>query len=464
MMLPEERLAHQGPAGLLLLVDGAMNRGELDKMYRRNAPKQAPQANRIARHQVVGAVVGHALSRFGASDLKPLRTIADALTRRSRTEARLLAAMAPNEVADKLTTYGGMSFRRQRARMIWAALCDERSEVAEAGMAMLHRITEAAQRGDEQVVLPKTERRGERPALPQLGGDDSAQLGKLRRALAKRDEQLTTLRGELETLRDDAARARGAMRRDGGEADDARQRADAMQRELAEAQAERAALQRSLDDALARAEALEAKTARTAAELEALREELEARPTTDEFAALQEAQKAWGRERQRLLDRQDEQPEAEGVVVLFDASNIGAGARAHGGLIDFAGLLKRLLDGRRLRQAIAFAVAEPGVERDRFEAALRSTGIEVRWKRKQRFADGSTKADWDVAIAIEALRWAPRAEAVIVVSGDGDFLPLVTALRAGDCRCEAAAWPERCNGEWRSGVARFHAIDGGDLL
>jgi uncharacterized LabA/DUF88 family protein len=40
-------------------------------------------------------------------------------------------------------------------------------------------------------------------------------------------------------------------------------------------------------------------------------------------------------------------------------------------------------------------------------------------------ADGSTKGDWDVGIAIDILDSAQEAEKIILLSGDGDFDLLV---------------------------------------
>ena len=132
--------------------------------------------------------------------------------------------------------------------------------------------------------------------------------------------------------------------------------------------------------------------------------------------------------------------------------------------MDFAGLKNRLAGGRTVRRALAFAVADPGPERSRFEDALRAAHIEVRWKQARVYTDGSSKADWDVALAVEALAWAGRAETVIIASGDGDFLPLIDALRPRGTTLEAAGWPGRTHTEWRDTVERFHALDQGDLL
>ena len=48
----------------------------------------------------------------------------------------------------------------------------------------------------------------------------------------------------------------------------------------------------------------------------------------------------------------------------------------------------------------------------------------------QIFAGGAKKGDWDVGIAIEAIKMAPKLDAVVLVAGDGDFIPLVEYLQS----------------------------------
>ena len=217
----------------------------------------------------------------------------------------------------------------------------------------------------------------------------------------------------------------------------------------------------------AEAEAARRDAQRAEEELAAAQSELASRPSLQSFEQLTEAKEAWGQERQVLIDRLrrgDDPQRPNGVVILFDAANLGAGARALGGHLDFAALRERLAAGRPLRACVAFAVAAPGPERERFAAALQAAGIKVRFKQAQTFSDGSRKADWDIAIAIEALAWAGRAEAVVIASGDGDFLPLIAALRGRETSLEAAAWPGRVNAEWRASTANFHTLSNADLL
>ena len=152
------------------------------------------------------------------------------------------------------------------------------------------------------------------------------------------------------------------------------------------------------------------------------------------------------------------------MVVLFDAANLGAGARAAGGNLDFIAVLKRLLNDRPLRHAVAFAVAPKGHDRQRFEAHLRQAAIHVQWKEKQEFADGTTKADWDVGLAITAMQWAGRAETMIIASGDGDFLPLIDVLKSHGTQLEVAGWPGRIHKAWEQQANKLTLLDTQDLM
>ena len=47
----------------------------------------------------------------------------------------------------------------------------------------------------------------------------------------------------------------------------------------------------------------------------------------------------------------------------------------------------------------------------------------------QIFFGGDKKADWDVGLAVDAIRLSSSLDAIILVSGDGDYLPLVDYLQ-----------------------------------
>jgi uncharacterized LabA/DUF88 family protein len=57
-------------------------------------------------------------------------------------------------------------------------------------------------------------------------------------------------------------------------------------------------------------------------------------------------------------------------------------------------------------------------------------GIETKTKELQVFAGGAKKGDWDVGLAVDAMKMAPKLDAVVLVAGDGDFVPLVEYLQS----------------------------------
>ena len=61
--------------------------------------------------------------------------------------------------------------------------------------------------------------------------------------------------------------------------------------------------------------------------------------------------------------------------------------------------------------------------------ALAKLEIEAKAKPLQIFAGGAKKADWDVGLAVDAIKMASRLDAIVIISGDGDFIPLVEYLQ-----------------------------------
>ncbi len=118
------------------------------------------------------------------------------------------------------------------------------------------------------------------------------------------------------------------------------------------------------------------------------------------------------------------------VAVLIDTQNLYHSAKnLYKAKVNFKNVLEDCVAGRTLIRAMAYVITtESGEERSFFDA-LEKTGIETKTKNLQIFSSGAKKADWDVAIAIDAIRMAPRLDAVIIVSGDGDFVPLVEYLK-----------------------------------
>lgn len=118
------------------------------------------------------------------------------------------------------------------------------------------------------------------------------------------------------------------------------------------------------------------------------------------------------------------------VAVFIDTQNLYHTARhLYKSRVNFAQVLKDAVAGRKLVRAIAYVITSESGEEDAFFEALTKIGIETKTKDLQIFAGGNKKADWDVGLAVDAIKNAHRVDAVIIVSGDGDFVPLVEYLQ-----------------------------------
>ncbi len=118
------------------------------------------------------------------------------------------------------------------------------------------------------------------------------------------------------------------------------------------------------------------------------------------------------------------------VGVFIDTQNLYHCAKnLYRARVNFGAIMKDAVAGRTLVRAMAYVVTTESGEERNFLEALGKIGIEIITKDLQIFGGGAKKADWDVGLAIDAVKLAPRLDAVILVSGDGDFCPLVQYLQ-----------------------------------
>lgn len=118
------------------------------------------------------------------------------------------------------------------------------------------------------------------------------------------------------------------------------------------------------------------------------------------------------------------------VGVFIDVQNLYYSAKnLHGRKVNFGNIVKEAVAGRKLIRAIAYVVRTETKDEQPFFEALYNLGIETREKDLQIFSTGMKKADWDVGLAVDAIRLSSSLDAIILVSGDGDYLPLVEYLQ-----------------------------------
>src|SRR6185369_7842494 len=120
---------------------------------------------------------------------------------------------------------------------------------------------------------------------------------------------------------------------------------------------------------------------------------------------------------------------AQRVGVFIDTQNLYHSAKhLYKSRVNFANVLQEAVGNRVLVRAIAYVISTEGGEEGGFFEALTKIGIETKVKGLQIFSDGAKKADWDVGIAIDAVKLAPKLDTIILVTGDGDFVPLIEFL------------------------------------
>lgn len=149
------------------------------------------------------------------------------------------------------------------------------------------------------------------------------------------------------------------------------------------------------------------------------------------------------------------------VGVFIDTQNIYHSAKnLYHSYVNFGQVVKDVVGDRALIRAIAYVIkTEAGDERAFFEA-LGKVGIEAKIKDLQVFAGGAKKGDWDVGMAMDAITMAPKLDAVIIVSGDGDFVPLVEYLQLNEgCRVEVVSFGKSTSGRLKEAVDEFIDLD-----
>ena len=144
------------------------------------------------------------------------------------------------------------------------------------------------------------------------------------------------------------------------------------------------------------------------------------------------------------------------VGVFIDVQNMYYSAKnLYNAKVNFGNILETAVGNRKLIRAIAYVVKTKTGEEKVFFEALEKLGLETREKELMVY-DGAKKADWDVGICIDSIALADRLDVIVVVSGDGDFIPLVQYLKMNKgCRVESIAFRETTSSKLVETVDNF---------
>ncbi len=169
------------------------------------------------------------------------------------------------------------------------------------------------------------------------------------------------------------------------------------------------------------------------------------------------------------------------VGIFVDVQNLYHSAKnLHHARVNYTELMKHLVGDRQLIRAMAYVVKSEGVEPQKgaekivhpevssgglspeasFFEALEKAGLELRMKDLQIYAGGMKKADWDVGMAVDAIRMSSFLDVIILVTGDGDFIPLVDYLKWGAGRLvEVAAFRRSASSKIQEAADKFINIE-----
>lgn len=148
------------------------------------------------------------------------------------------------------------------------------------------------------------------------------------------------------------------------------------------------------------------------------------------------------------------------VAIFIDTQNLYHSAKnLYKAKVNFQAVVNVALGERRLVRALSYVVNTESGEESAFFEALEKVGIEIKTKDLQIFYGGAKKADWDVGMAIDAIKIAHKVDAVILATGDGDFIPLVEHLKSLGCQVEAITFGRSASSRLRDTVDDFIDLD-----
>ncbi len=142
------------------------------------------------------------------------------------------------------------------------------------------------------------------------------------------------------------------------------------------------------------------------------------------------------------------------VGIFIDTQNLYHSAKnLYKAKVNFGNVVKEALAGRQLIRAVAYVIRTESEEEKGFFEALNKLGIETKVKDIRVFAGGAKKADWDIGMAIDAIAMSEKLDAVVLATGDGDFVPLVEYLRyTQGTQVEVIAFGRSASGQLKESV------------
>lgn len=148
------------------------------------------------------------------------------------------------------------------------------------------------------------------------------------------------------------------------------------------------------------------------------------------------------------------------VAIIIDTQNLYHSAKnLYKAKVNFDHVVKAALGSRQLIRAVAYVVNTESGEEQPFFEALTKVGIEIKTKDLQIFYGGAKKADWDVGMAVDAIKLSSKVDAIVLATGDGDFIPLAEYLKSQGCQVEGITFGRSASSSFKEIVDDFIDLD-----
>lgn len=118
------------------------------------------------------------------------------------------------------------------------------------------------------------------------------------------------------------------------------------------------------------------------------------------------------------------------VSIFVDVQNIYYTCRqAYQRNFDYNKFWAEATKDREVVSAFAYATDRGDEKQRQFQNILRAIGFTVKLKPVLNRKDGTSKADWDVGIALDVYEAAQECDKIILATGDGDFGVLLERIK-----------------------------------
>jgi len=157
--------------------------------------------------------------------------------------------------------------------------------------------------------------------------------------------------------------------------------------------------------------------------------------------------------------------EAQRVAILVDSENIEISVsehyepsakerRTHIAYPDWLKIIPRVVAGRTVVRNIYYK-----------ERARRiSKKFRALWERELSGEIKQPNKSADPYIIVDAVTLAEKADCVILLTGDKDYLPLIWYLKSKGCKVEIASFPDAASTQVKAAADRFYSLGEKDTI